>query len=156
MCFAQPKTAFCPGGTYFPLEVWYLWVVSGHGLAAAASWWEMEILLPIIHALGKIKWVKMVRLLSGQIKRFITILLQCPFPCLNMEKIYDMHGRKLHRPCSGLICGWLMAISWCVTLSACRGWLLRCSDYFLYGDIGLFRPLLFRSLLLRATALGMG
>ncbi len=29
------------------------------------------------------------------------------------------------------ICGWLMAIPWCVTLSGCRGWLLRCSNYFL-------------------------
>ncbi len=37
------------------------------------------------------------------------------------------------------ICGWLMAIPWCVTLSGCPGWLLRCSNYFLYGDIGLFR-----------------
>ncbi len=36
------------------------------------------------------------------------------------------------------ICGWLMAIRWCVTSSGCRGWLLRCSSYFLYGDIGLF------------------
>ncbi len=31
-----------------------------------------------------------------------------------------------------------MVIPWCVTLSGCRGWLLRCSNYFLYGDIGLF------------------
>ncbi len=37
------------------------------------------------------------------------------------------------------ICGWLMVIPWCVTLSGCRGWLLGCSNYFLYGDIGLFR-----------------
>ncbi len=37
------------------------------------------------------------------------------------------------------ICGWLMAIPWCVTSSGCRDWLLRCSNYFLYGDIGLFR-----------------
>ncbi len=37
------------------------------------------------------------------------------------------------------ICGWLMAIPWCFMLSGCRGWLLRCSNYFLYGDIGLFR-----------------
>ncbi len=36
-------------------------------------------------------------------------------------------------------CGWLMAIPWCVTLSGCWAWLLRCSNYFLYGDIGLFR-----------------
>ncbi len=36
------------------------------------------------------------------------------------------------------ICGWLMAIPWCVTLSGCRGWLLKCSYYFLYGNIGLF------------------
>ncbi len=36
------------------------------------------------------------------------------------------------------ICAWLMAIPWCVTLSGCWGWLLRCSNYFLYGDIGLF------------------
>ncbi len=39
------------------------------------------------------------------------------------------------------ICGWLMVIPWCVTLLGCRGWLLRCSNYFLYGDIGLFRTL---------------
>ncbi len=31
-----------------------------------------------------------------------------------------------------------MAIPWCVTLSGWRGWLLRCSNYFLCGDIGLF------------------
>ena len=38
------------------------------------------------------------------------------------------------------LCGWPMAIPWwCVTLSGCWGWLLRCSNYFLYGDIGLFR-----------------
>ena len=37
------------------------------------------------------------------------------------------------------VCGWLMAIPRYVTLSGCRGWLLRCSNYFLYGDIGLFR-----------------
>ena len=36
------------------------------------------------------------------------------------------------------ICDWLMVIPWCVTLSGCRGWLLRCSNYFLYGNIGLF------------------
>ncbi len=36
------------------------------------------------------------------------------------------------------ICGWLMVISWCVTLSGCRGWLLIFSNYFLHGDIGLF------------------
>ncbi len=36
------------------------------------------------------------------------------------------------------ICGWLMVIPWCVTLSGCRGWLLRYSNQFLYGDIGLF------------------
>ncbi len=35
------------------------------------------------------------------------------------------------------ICGWLMAIPWCVTLSGCRGRLLRYSNHFLYGDIGL-------------------
>ncbi len=37
------------------------------------------------------------------------------------------------------ICGWLMVVPWCFTLSGCRGWLLRCSNYFLCGDIGLFR-----------------
>ncbi len=37
------------------------------------------------------------------------------------------------------VCVWLVAIPWCVTLSGCRGWLLRCSNYFLCGDIGLFR-----------------
>ena len=37
------------------------------------------------------------------------------------------------------IYGWLMAIPWCVTLSGCRGWLLRCSNHFLYGDIGLLQ-----------------
>ncbi len=31
---------------------------------------------------------------------------------------------------------WLMVIPWCVTLSGCRGWLLRCSNHLLYGDIG--------------------
>ena len=36
------------------------------------------------------------------------------------------------------ICGWLMVIPWCVTLSGCQGWLLRSSNYFLYGDLGLF------------------
>ena len=37
------------------------------------------------------------------------------------------------------ICGRLIAIPWCVTLSGYWGWLLSCSNYFLYGDIDLFR-----------------
>ncbi len=37
------------------------------------------------------------------------------------------------------ICGWLMALPWCVTLSGCWCWLLRCSNYFLYGHICLFQ-----------------
>ncbi len=37
------------------------------------------------------------------------------------------------------ICGWLMVVPGCVSLSGCQGWLLRYSDHFLYGDIGLLR-----------------
>ncbi len=37
------------------------------------------------------------------------------------------------------IYGWLMVIPWCVTLSGCRGRLLRWSNHFLYEDLGLFR-----------------
>ncbi len=40
------------------------------------------------------------------------------------------------------ICGWMMVIPWCVTLSGCRGRLHRYSNHFLYGDIGLFRSLI--------------
>ncbi len=36
-----------------------------------------------------------------------------------------------------IICGWLMVIPWSVSYSGCRGWLLRNSDYFLYGYIDL-------------------
>ncbi len=38
-----------------------------------------------------------------------------------------------------------MAIPRCVTLSGCRGRLLRCSIYFLYGDIDLFRSIMQRT-----------
>ncbi len=36
------------------------------------------------------------------------------------------------------IWGWQMVIPWCVTFSGCRDRLLRYSNNFLYGDIGLF------------------
>ncbi len=56
-------------------------------------------------------------------------------------KYLDLHGCtfKMDSLLENVpICGWLMAILWCVTLSRCRGWLLRWSNYFLYGEIGLF------------------
>ncbi len=56
-----------------------------------------------------------------------------------IEKMYIDQEWYLSRQAQVPICGWLMAIPWCVTLSGCRGWLLRCSNYFLYGDLGLFR-----------------
>ncbi len=37
------------------------------------------------------------------------------------------------------ICSWLMVIPWCISMSGCRGWLLRYFNHFLYGDIGLLR-----------------
>ncbi len=42
------------------------------------------------------------------------------------------------------ICGWLMVISTCVTLSGCRGRLHSYSDHFLFGDKGLLCKLMKR------------
>ncbi len=41
------------------------------------------------------------------------------------------------------ICGWLMAILWCVTLSGYPGWLLRCSNSFLYTGRDTLSPMPF-------------
>ena len=78
--------------------------------------------MPILQQCKKLYWSRPITELTVQTTGALSLIRNKTGTSLGHASSTSPHN----------LCGWLMVIHWCVTLSGCRGWLLRCSNYFLY------------------------